>query len=181
MLKFLRNRCVTDKEGPPTGYRAFVGTQAFPSRRNFFDNLERVSTGFVGVSRGEEDEPLFLLLVLRIALYAQLLLGLGRFSGLIASRQLWDFHISLGVFIVVVAIAALRTRPPVQANTIRTLVRFAPIVVLLLGVAMMTGALRGTWVTVLHMLLGIITVGLVDMAYGRQRRQLAGSGDAGAN
>lgn len=119
---------------------------------------------------------MFLLLVLRIALYAQLLLGLGRYTGLITSRQLWDFHLSLGVLIVVLAIIGWRAQPQVKADTMRTLARFAPLVVLLLGLAMMTGALRGAWVTVLHMLLGLVAVGLTDMAYARQRRQLAGSG-----
>lgn len=119
---------------------------------------------------------MFLLLVLRIALYAQLLLGLGRYTGLITSRQLWDFHLSLGVLIVVLAIIGWRAQSQVKADTMRTLARFAPLVVLLLGLAMMTGALRGAWVTVLHMLLGLVTVGLTDMAYARRRRQLAGSG-----
>lgn len=111
-----------------------------------------------------------MLWVLRIALYVQVLLGLGRLFGLITNTRVWETHISLGILITVLALIAFRPVTGVVNDSLRMRARFAPIVPLALGLAMFGKLLSGMPIVVIHMLLGLTTVALVEMAAGRQRR-----------
>lgn len=113
-----------------------------------------------------------MLKALRYALYVQLLLGLGRMMGMVANEALWGIHSVLGVVIAILGLLALRPLPELDGDTVRAIARFAPIVTLLTGLGMMMHFLTGF--ASFHMLLGIITLGLVEMSAGRQRRALDG-------
>jgi len=114
------------------------------------------------------------LIVLRIALYLQVLLGLARFFGFITNQRVWETHISLGVLIAVLALLALGPHPRVRRDGVRTLARFLPLVTLLVGLAMWQGLVVGTQVVMIHMLLGLVSVGLVERAAAQQKRALQG-------
>jgi len=122
-----------------------------------------------------------MLLILRLLLYVQVLLGLGRFAGLVTNPRLWETHSSIGFVITALALIALRPRPGVPASGLRTAARFAPLAPLALGLAMYQGMVGGTPVVILHMALGLAAVGLIEAAAARERRALAGgSGGSGA-
>lgn len=111
-----------------------------------------------------------LLKALRYGLYAQLLLGLGRMFGMIPNERIWDIHVGIGIVVVVLGVLALRPLPGMSADTMRVIARFAPLVTFAVGFGMMVGMIPGRSFVMIHMLLGIITIGLVEMSAGRQRR-----------
>jgi hypothetical protein len=121
---------------------------------------------------------LALLWSLRVALYIQLVLGLIRYitaytgwtPGLVLSGPLWNLHPGLGILIAILALIALRPLPGVPQSGVRTAARFMPLAPLALGLGLITDALGGAAVVGLHMLLGIVTIALVEMAAARQRR-----------
>lgn len=113
-----------------------------------------------------------MLIALRIALYAQVLLGLGRFFGMVTNPRVWEGHMSLGALIVVLALLGLRPHPKVGDDPIRNVARFAPVIVLLTGAFILSGVVPGRGFVVLHMILGLLTVGLVERSAARQRRAL---------
>lgn len=118
-------------------------------------------------------------LILRIMLYIQFILGLiayaGRFVGIQLGRGVLDFHGSLGILIAIVAIAVLRPIAGVPNSGIRTVARFFPLVPLAFGLGFMFHLIGGNGLIGIHMLLGIITIGLVEAASARQRRALRSS------
>lgn len=114
-----------------------------------------------------------MLVALRIALYIQLLLGVTRFGGWLTNQRIWETHISLGVLIALFALFALRPHPTLGTDAIRNLARFSPIIPLLTGILILTGTVASVAFVVLHIVLGIATLGLVEMASGRQRRALS--------
>lgn len=116
-----------------------------------------------------------MLIVLRIALYLQVLLGLARFLGYITNQRLWETHISLGVVIAVLALLAMGPHPRLRQDAVRTAARFLPLVTLLWGLAMWQDWLTGRPVVMIHMLLGLISVGLVERAGAQQKRALGSS------
>lgn len=111
-----------------------------------------------------------MLKALRYGLYAQLLLGLGRMFGMISSEALWKAHLVIGIVAVVLAVMSLGPLPGVGAEGLRAAARFAPVVTFAVGLAAAEGWLPGRNFVMMHMLLGIITIGLVEMSAGRQRR-----------
>jgi hypothetical protein len=117
-----------------------------------------------------------LLRALRIALYVQLLIGLflffGPFVGFPANPGLGGFHALLGIIIAVVALIALRPMPGIPATGIRFAAWLGPLVPLILGLGFMTHAIASGSLVPIHMLLGIIVLGLVEGAAGQQRRAL---------
>lgn len=115
-----------------------------------------------------------MLIALRIALYIQVLLGLGRFLGFIRNNVVWETHLTLGIIIAVLALLALGAHPRVRQDATRTLARFFPLITLLWGLAMWQGLIGGRTVVMLHMLLGLISVGLVERAGAQQKRALEG-------
>ncbi|HVB96127.1 MAG TPA: hypothetical protein VNG11_00205 [Chloroflexota bacterium] len=115
-------------------------------------------------------------LVLRIMLYVQFILGLiayaGKFVGIQVGRGVLDFHGSLGILIAIVAIVVLRPIAGVPTSGMRTVARFFPLVPLAFGLGFMFHMLGGNGPIGIHMLLGIITIGLVEAASAGQRRAL---------
>ncbi|HUX87706.1 MAG TPA: hypothetical protein VMW65_11945 [Chloroflexota bacterium] len=117
-------------------------------------------------------------LVLRIMLYIQFVLGLiasaAEFGGMQVNRGVFDFHGLLGILIAIVAIAVLRPVSGVPNSGIRTVARFFPLVPLVVGLGFMFHIIGGHGLIGIHMLLGIITIGLVEAASAQQRRALRG-------
>lgn len=113
---------------------------------------------------------LTMLKALRYGLYAQLLLGLGRMFGLVPSATLWMFHVIIGIGVGILALVALQPLPQMTGDVMRTIARFAPLATLIVGFMWMGNVVPGRGFIMFHMLLGIITVGLVEMSAGRQRR-----------
>ena len=113
-------------------------------------------------------------LLLRVALYVQLLLGLARFFGprlnlFSVPDQIWDWHIGLAVVIAILALLAFRS-PVTGGNTgIRMAARFMPLVTLAVGLLLLFETISGLGIVVFHMLLGIVTVALVEMASAQER------------
>jgi hypothetical protein len=112
--------------------------------------------------------------VLRIALYVQFLLGLvlffGPYAGFVPNRGLGDFHGLLGIIIAILALIVLRPRPGVSSTGMRTAAWLGPLAPLVLGLGFMFHALPAGSLVPIHMLLGIIVVGLVEGVAGQERR-----------
>lgn len=115
-----------------------------------------------------------MLVVLRIALYVQMLLGIGRLLGFVANQLLWETHMTVGMLATIIALFALRPLPRVPNDTLRMAARFAPAVTLAYGLLMYWDVLGGRTAVMIHVALGIITIGLVEMASVRQKRALQG-------
>ena len=115
--------------------------------------------------------------VVRIALYAQLLLGLDRFArgGESVTR---DLHLALGVVIGVLAIWALRPVPGLRDPGPRQLARFLPLAPLAIGLYFRLTGLLLTPLVVLHVILAFLTVACVEIAAARQRRGTAREAEA---
>lgn len=128
-----------------------------------------------------------MLIALRIAFYLQFLLGLfrslpvvlgvgGNWIAWIMNERIWETHISLGVLIAVLALIALRPHPRLHGDRMRTMARFAPLLPLATGLLLWQGVIAssGTGVVrgfiILHIILGIASLGLIEMASARQRR-----------
>jgi len=121
-----------------------------------------------------------LLWVLRICLYVQLLLGIVRFFGprvsdFVLNQHIWELHRGLAFVIAILAIIALRPKPGVENNGIRITARFFPLLPLLLGLGFMLGIAYSESLVILHMVLGIISLALVEMAAARERRSRVAS------
>ncbi|HEY8450173.1 MAG TPA: DUF1516 family protein [Bacillota bacterium] len=111
-----------------------------------------------------------MLWVLRIALYIQLLLGIGRFAGWVNQPRLWETHVSLGALIVVLALIGLRPPRGAAADRLSTLARWLPLLTMAVGLYLYVNARAALWLVIVHMILGVATVGLVDAAIARRRR-----------
>lgn len=118
-------------------------------------------------------EVSFLLKALRYALYVQLLLGLGRMFGMVPNEAIWGIHTGVGIIVAILGLLALRPLPELDGDIVRAIARFAPVITLLTGLAMMFNVV--TRFAMIHMLIGIVTIGLVEMSAGRQRRALQGA------
>ena len=117
-----------------------------------------------------------LLRSLQIALYVQFVLGLflffGKYVGFPANPGVGGIHALLGIIVAVMALIALRPKAGVPSNGIRTAAWLGPLVPLALGLSIMVHAVPGSSLTPVHMLLGIIVIGLVEGAAGQERRAL---------
>jgi len=113
-------------------------------------------------------------LILRILLYIQLILGLiiyfGPLAGLTLGRGSLDFHGALGILIAIIALVVLRPTHGVPNSGVRTAARFFPLVPLVFGLGFMFRLISGNPLVIIHMLLGIAALGLVEAAAARQRR-----------
>lgn len=123
-----------------------------------------------------------MLRLLRLLLYIQVLLGLGRFAGVVTNQRLWESHISLGVLAAVLALYALRPRLGLPQTGLRTGARFGPLAALALGLGIYAGVLHSLPFVLLHIVTGFAAVGLVEAAAARERRRVPGreGRDAGA-
>ena len=112
--------------------------------------------------------------VLRVLLYAQVALGVGRFGGLIRNEAVWRAHLALAFLIALLALVVLRPRPGVATSGLRTVARFGPLVALATGLAIFF-ELAGGGLTLVHVLVGLTVVGLVEAAAAREGGAAAGS------
>ena len=113
-----------------------------------------------------------LLWLLRAALYISFSLGIGRLLGLLTDRRLWEWHLGLGVVIAILALIALRPLPSVPSSRLRQTARFFPLLPLALGLALRFDLLGGPAAVIIHVALGIVTIGLIEAAAVRQRQAL---------
>jgi hypothetical protein len=116
-----------------------------------------------------------MLSALRILLYIQLLLGLVKYAGPstgVTLGHVFDIHVLIGVIIAILAIYALRPLPSVRNSGVRMAARFFPILPLALGLGFLAHAIPEGGFVILHMILGIATIALVEMASAQQRRGL---------
>jgi hypothetical protein len=118
-----------------------------------------------------------LLLVLRIALYLQLILGVARLARVefAMGRGIWDTHMVTGLVVVVLALIVFRPLRSIEPSVLRTVARFMPIVPFAIGIAMfgMVSLLaKSPTLIMAHALLGLATIAVIEMAAGRQRRAL---------
>jgi hypothetical protein len=113
------------------------------------------------------------LTLLRGALTVQVLLGLARFltpyAGLRIPEGIWRIHPLLGVTIAAAALWLFRPRPTVPATPARSGARFVALAPLGLGLAILAGGLAGFWVVLTHMVLGLATIKVIDIAVQQQR------------
>lgn len=111
-----------------------------------------------------------LILILRLALYVQFSLGIGRFFGLIPGRGLWDVHRALGVVIVLLALFAFRPKRNIPQTGLRWIAQFVAILPLVAGLLLLFNLIGGVPAVLLHMALGILTIGLIEGAAAEARR-----------
>lgn len=116
---------------------------------------------------------------LRILLYFQFLLGIAHmfpfFIGPVFSLLIvMGLHLAVAVVITLLAPLALGPVPGVPEIGVRKLARIFPLAPLLLGLAIFFGVVLGPLWVGLHILLGIATIALVEIAAARQRRALQG-------
>lgn len=111
-----------------------------------------------------------MLLLLRLILYVQFLMGLGRLFGYITQQSIWELHIGLGALIVILSIFAFRPIPQLRDPGPRTAARWFPILPMAVGLAMYGGVIGGRTAVMIHALLGVISIGLAEAAAARQRR-----------
>ena len=109
------------------------------------------------------------LLLLRTALYLQLVSGLVRMFNLIDTGAFATVHIILGILVAVLAIVRLRPLTGVPNDLVRSMARFAPSALLAMGLLMLFGA-YGLAMNIVHALLGIAVIGLIEMASVREMR-----------
>jgi hypothetical protein len=123
--------------------------------------------------------------ILRILLYVQFLLGLllyvGPRFGISLNRGVGDTHELFGIIIFVLAIWALRPVPGVPNTGVRVAARFISILPLALGIGFAMNAIPGGPIVGLHMLLGLTTIALVEMASGQARRAARRAGGFAAS
>ena len=113
---------------------------------------------------------------LRISFWLQALLGLGLarilFGQAPADSEL-NAHLVVGLVAAILAIVVLRPTGP--DDTFTTLARFFPLVPLLVGLAIRFGGVGGQAIFILHILLGLASIGLIEAAVARRRRVLRGA------
>lgn len=111
-----------------------------------------------------------MLVLLRILLYIQFLLGAGRIFGLVGNPYVWELHIGVGGLAAIIALVVLRPIPAPVSSGLRAAARFMPLLALALGLGRYFGYLAGPFSYWLHVIVGIAAVGLVEAAGGQQRR-----------
>lgn len=114
-------------------------------------------------------------LLLRILFYVQLLLGAGRFMGLIHNPRVWETHFTLAFLIALLALVAFRPRGPQPAPGLLTAARLTPLLPLATGLAIFSGRAGGRPFVVLHILLALTALALVEMASARLKKAGAGA------
>lgn len=113
---------------------------------------------------------------LRITFWLQLLLGLGLSRAFAGMRVLGapsgegDLHMLVGLIGTILAIVVLR--PVDAADRLSPIARFFPLLPLLLGLAIWPrgGGMATVPIVIVHVLLGIATIGLIEAAIARRRR-----------
>ncbi|HEX6988014.1 MAG TPA: hypothetical protein VF282_00960 [Bacillota bacterium] len=111
-----------------------------------------------------------MLVLLRVLLYVQFLLGAGRVFGLIGNPYLWELHIGAGTLAALLALVLLRPLDAPVNPGLRAAARFMPLLALALGLARYLDILTDPGTYWLHVAVGLASVGLVEAAAGQQRR-----------
>ncbi|HEX2174015.1 MAG TPA: hypothetical protein VHL09_16400 [Dehalococcoidia bacterium] len=114
-----------------------------------------------------------LLVLLRAALYLTFSLGIGRLLNILPGRGLWEAHLLLGIVIAVLAVFALRPRAGLPRDGLRLTARFFPLLPLAIGLALWLDWLTGPAPTLVHVALGIATIGLIEAVAARERRSIS--------
>lgn len=112
-----------------------------------------------------------LILLLRILLYLQLILGAIRYlSPGTLSRSVWDLHLGFGVLIAALALFAFRPRLSSGGAGIELAARFMPLLPLALGLGFRLDLFHSGTLVLLHIVLALLTIAAVEMAAARRRR-----------
>ena len=109
----------------------------------------------------------------RIAFWLQALLGLGVariFMGQAPSDGEKTVHMVVGIVAALLALWTFRPGSGQPSNGLTTAAAFFPLVPLVLGLLIRSGALGNLSVMGLHALLGIAAIGLIEAASARRRR-----------
>lgn len=114
-----------------------------------------------------------MLTLLRVLLYVQVLLGLGRFARLIRG-PVWESHFGIGTVIAILALIALRPVAGDPSPATRAWARFVPLLPLATGLVIFAEVTGGASFTVLHMLLGLASIALVERVAARSDRSVPG-------
>jgi hypothetical protein len=110
---------------------------------------------------------------LRIAFLLQALLGIGLSRAFLGMRPLGvpsgegDLHMLVGLIAAGLAIVALK---PAPGDTLGSMARFFPLLPLLFGLAIRFGGMDGAPFVLVHIGLGVVAIGLVEITIARQRR-----------
>lgn len=111
--------------------------------------------------------------VLRVVFLLQVLVGLSLSRGLLGARPLGvasgegDIHMLLGLIAAILTLVAIR---PNGADGFGWLARLFPLVPLALGLAIRFAGAGSLPIVSLHIVVGIATIGLVEMTFARARR-----------
>lgn len=116
---------------------------------------------------------------LRGAFILQALLGLGLSRGLLGMRPLGvpsgegDMHMLVGIVAAVLALVVIK--PTEEDGIAGQLARYFPMAPLALGLLIRFAGMGGLEIVVVHIVLGIVAVGLIEATLGRRRRRAAAS------
>ncbi len=117
---------------------------------------------------------------LRIALYAQFLLGFDRIRAVMGSVSTssgitQDLHLGLGVIIAALALVAMAPVPGNDAAnpSVRPIARFLPLAPLLIGLGFRFAGLYSHALMGVHVLLAFAVMACVEISAARQRRAIA--------
>lgn len=112
-----------------------------------------------------------LILLLRIMLYIQLILGAIRYlwPGTLP-RSIWDLHLGFGILIAALALFAFRPRLTAGGAGIQLAARFMPLLPLALGLGFRLNLFDSGTLVLIHILLALATIAVVEMAAARRRR-----------
>ncbi|MBM4417797.1 MAG: hypothetical protein FJ033_05730 [Chloroflexi bacterium] len=114
--------------------------------------------------------------VLRILIVLQLLVGLSLSRGLFGMRQLGapsgegDIHMLIGILLAIAAIAIVR---PARGSVLGWIGRFSALVPLVIGLLVRFAGMTGVEVVLVHIVLGLVAFGLIEMAMAQSRRAAA--------
>jgi len=109
----------------------------------------------------------------RVVFWIQALLGLGLariFMGQAPSDSEKTVHMVVGIVAALLAIYTFRPGTSAPSNGLTTAAAFFPLVPLVVGLLIRSGALGNLPTMGVHALLGIAAVGLIEAASGRRRR-----------
>ena len=111
-------------------------------------------------------------MIVRLLATLTVLIGLGMYGNVLSVVAFRHVHMTLGALLAIAALVVVRESNgrSIAGIGLHILGRFAPLLPLCIGIAMLLdGSLRTTGLITLHGLLGLIAVGLVEMALSRRR------------
>ncbi len=125
--------------------------------------------------------------LLLIATYVQFILGLSRFVapyvGLWLDERIWAIHRPNGILIAAAALVLFRPTESIGNARLWVAARFAPLAPLSLGLGMgqiPPDVIPPFWVMVIHMTLGLVSIGILETAIKKRRLAALPETTAGA-